>query len=339
MSPKSIGPALTLMVLAPLVAEVLPGATRFSSLFVFPIEVLVWGGGALLIRYAVSRWQLGWWSMLSLALALAVAEECLIQQTSLAPMVIRLKGVTYARAFGLNYVYFFWALIYEAVFVVFLPVYLTELIYPSRKEGLWIRKAGLFTVIPLFILGSFLAWFTWTQIARTKVFHVPVYHPPYAALVTAVAAMGVLTYLAFGPLRRIRSLQPSTRRPAAPGVRSLAPGWVGTLGGIWAIGLYGMVLLGFGEAPDFPPLVAVAAEFVLFAIVIVCISHATAGVWNAPRRMFSLIFGIMLGSMTISFLGFIWSGGPDLYFKIIVNVIAVALMIMLGRRIKNNLPA
>ena len=25
-------------------AEVLPGATRFSSLFVFPVEVCVWGG-------------------------------------------------------------------------------------------------------------------------------------------------------------------------------------------------------------------------------------------------------------------------------------------------------
>jgi hypothetical protein len=59
-------------------------------------------------RYAVGK----------TALALAIAEECLIQQTSLAPMFIRLKGETYARAFGVNYVYFLWALVYEAVFVV-----------------------------------------------------------------------------------------------------------------------------------------------------------------------------------------------------------------------------
>jgi len=47
---------------------------------------------------------------LLLALALAVAEECLIQQTSLAPMVLKLKGEVYARAYGVNYVYFLWAL-------------------------------------------------------------------------------------------------------------------------------------------------------------------------------------------------------------------------------------
>ncbi len=86
---KNSLPAITLMVLAPLIAEVLPGATRFSSIFVFPIEVLVWGGGALLIRYTVRKWQLGWINMLLLGLALSIAEEFLIQQTSVAPMVIK----------------------------------------------------------------------------------------------------------------------------------------------------------------------------------------------------------------------------------------------------------
>src|SRR5262249_25203434 len=135
---KGALPALTLVLLAPVVAEVLPGATRFSSLFVLPIEMCVWGGGALMIRYAVRRWQLGWANMLALALALAIAEECLIQQTSLAPMVLQLKGQTYARALGVNYVYFLWALVYEAVFVVILPIHLVELIFPTRREGLWV---------------------------------------------------------------------------------------------------------------------------------------------------------------------------------------------------------
>src|SRR5215467_3119869 len=92
---RRAAPGLVLMVLAPLVAEVLPGATRFSSIFVFPIELCVWGVGALLIRYAVRLQQLGWLNMLFLAVALAIAEECLIQQTSLAPLVIKLKGEVY----------------------------------------------------------------------------------------------------------------------------------------------------------------------------------------------------------------------------------------------------
>src|SRR6516165_5713288 len=152
-------PAFTLVLMAPLVAEVLPGATRFSSLFVLPVEMCVWGGGALMIRYAVRRWHLGWANMLALALALAIAEECLIQQTSLAPMVLQLKGETYARALGVNYVYMLWALVYEPVFVVLVPVHLVELIFPSRREGLWVGKAGLIATAIFFFLGSFLAWY------------------------------------------------------------------------------------------------------------------------------------------------------------------------------------
>src|SRR6185437_15698445 len=170
-------PAITLMLMGPLLAEILPGATRFSSIFVLPIEMCVWGICALLIREALRRFRLGWTSLVLLGLALAVAEECLIQQTSLAPMVIHLKGLTYARAFGVNYVYFLWALIYEPVFVVFLSVNLVELIFPKGKDGLWISRGGMFVVIPLFILGSFLAWFSWTQIARVKVFHLPPFNP------------------------------------------------------------------------------------------------------------------------------------------------------------------
>src|SRR3954449_9243788 len=146
---KRIAPAITLMLMAPLLAEVLPGATRFSSLFVFPIEVCVWGGGALLIRFAVRRWRLAWPNMLFLALALAIAEECLIQQTSLAPMVLQLKGEVYARAVGVNYVYFLWALVYEAVFVVFLPIYLVELIFSRRRDDVWVSTAALVAVAAL----------------------------------------------------------------------------------------------------------------------------------------------------------------------------------------------
>ena len=139
---RRMAPAFTLALLAPLLAEILPGATRFSAIFVFPIEVCVWGIGAVLIREVVRRKGLGWPSLLLLALVLAIAEECLIQQTSLAPLVIQLKGQVYARAFGVNYVYLLWALIYESVYVVLLPILLAELIFPARRSEGWMSKAG-----------------------------------------------------------------------------------------------------------------------------------------------------------------------------------------------------
>src|SRR3954453_6665172 len=183
---RRIAPALILALLAPLLAEVLPGATRFSAIFVFPIEVCVWGIGAVLVREVVRRKGLGWPSLQLLALVLAIAEECLIQQTSLAPLVIQIKGEVYARAFGVNYVYLLWALIYESVYVVLLPILLAEVLFPDRRDEGWMSRSGIIVSLVLFGLGSFLAWFSWTQIARIQVFHLAAYNPPLVAVLAAL---------------------------------------------------------------------------------------------------------------------------------------------------------
>jgi len=326
---KQSVPALTLVVMAPLLAEVLPGATRFSALFVFPIEMCVWGGGALAIRYAVRRWRLGWLNMLCLALALAVAEECLIQQTSLAPMVLQLKGEVYARAWGVNYVYLLWALVYEAVFVVFLPITLVELIFPDRREGLWVGKAGLVAVAALFLLGSFLAWFSWTQVARPNVFHVPVYHPPLGALLIAGSAICLLVFSALGPFRDALARESRPLRPPPP--------WsLGVAGAVWAVLWYGLVLLAFGIAPSFPPAAAVGIGLAAVAAILLCLPS-----WTADRRWhrghaFALVFGTMLGSMMAGFIGFLGAARADLSFKILVELLPVALMLALGSRIRRS---
>lgn len=325
---KNIAPAFVLMLAAPLLTEVLPGSTRFSSIFVFPIEMCVWGGGALLIRYAVRRWQLGWFNMLLMAVALAIAEECLIQQTSLAPLVIRLKGVTYARAFGVNYVYFLWAIIYESVFVVFLPVYLVELIFPARRNDLWLRKAGLFVIIPLFLLGSILAWFTWTQIARPKVFHLPVYHLSLPTVISAVTVIAVLVFTALVALRKL-ALKPAPLQSYTPWVPAIA-------GAVWATLLFGLVLLGFGIAPNFPPVIAISGGFILAIAALYLVPRWTASPNWQPVNTFALIFGTMAGSMMAGQLGFTGTTGPDLYFKIITNIIAIALMILLGLKVSKR---
>lgn len=326
---KRIAPALTLMAMAPLLTEVLPGATRFSSIFVFPIEMCVWGGGCLLIRAAVRKWQLGWVNMLLLAIALAIAEECLIQQTSLAPMVIRLKGVTYARSFGVNYVYFLWALIYEPVFVVFLPVYLVELIFPERKHETWLSKAGLIVVCIFFVLGAYLAWFSWTQIARPKVFHIPAYNPPLVAVIIAVVAMAVLIFISFSLLKD-KHVNPVPLKPWNPWLLGIA-------GALWAVILYGIVVLAFGDFPGFPPIAALGIGVLLILIALLLIPRFADDLHWQSNHVYGLIYGTMIGSMLIGFIGFWGPPNKDLYFKIIVNIIAIVWMIPLGLKIKRRL--
>jgi hypothetical protein len=325
-----MAPALLLMFLAPVMAEVLPGATRLSAIFVLPIQICVWGGGALMIRYAVKRWQLGWRNMLALALVLSIAEEFLIQQTSLAPMVIQIKGEAYARAFGVNYVYLLWALAYETVFVVFLPVVLLELLYPQRRDETWLSRAGLITVMVFFIIGCLLAWYSWTQMARVHVFHVPIYNPPIEAVLIAVAAISGLLFAALGPWRA------KLAAPAAP-LKPLSPWFIAGCGLVWAVLWYGLVLLGFGIEPAFPPSIAVTAGVLLLIVILLLLPRWTAhSAWQA-RYNYALVFGVMTGAMLAGFIGFIgWSTKPDLYFKIAANIIAVVLMIMLGLRIKSR---
>lgn len=320
-------PALVLVFLAPLLAEVLPGATRLSSLFVFPIEMCVWGGGALLIREAARRWNLGWRNVLCLALALSIAEECIIQQTSLAPMVIQIKGQVYARAFGVNYVYFLWALAYETVFVVFLPIQLAELIFSRWRREPWLGRFGLVVTPVLFTAGSFLAWFTWTQIARTKVFHQPAFRPPLLAVAAAGLAIISLIYTAVGPYRAWVARASSPLRPPSPGK-------LGVAGGIWAVPLYGLVLLGFGLAPAFPPAFAVAAGLVLIVGALVTVPRWSAHSAWERRHAFGLVFGTLLGAMLVSFVGFIGAARLDLYFKIIVDLAAAGYLAFLSRRLQ-----
>ncbi|HET7117682.1 MAG TPA: hypothetical protein VFI29_14400 [Hanamia sp.] len=325
---KNIAPAITLIFLAPLVTEILTGSTRFSSLFVFPIEIFVWGGGALLIRYVVRKWQLGWKSMLFLALVLSVAEEFLIQQTSIAPLVIHLKGVTYARALGINYVYLLWALIYESVSAVILPIYLTELIFPERKKDLWIKKGGVILFSVLFLLGSFAAWFTWTQIARVKVFHLSAYKPSFMLVATAIIVIAFLIFMASAKANK-KPLPSKQLNPPAL--------WIIMISGIiWSVLLFGLVLLGFGIQPSFPPIIALCGGLVLAVVPIYFLPKWTNNNRWGRMQTFSIIFGIMLGSMLITFVGFIGALPKDLYFKIIVDAVTILLMIRLGLKIRRE---
>ena len=282
-----------------------------------------------MIRYAVRRWRLGWLNMLCLAIVLAIAEECLIQQTSLAPMVLQLKGEVYARALGVNYVYFLWALVYEPVFVVFLPIYLVELIFPDRREDVWVNRAGLIAAIAFFLLGSYFAWYTWTRLARPNVFHVPAYSPPLEAILMAGTVICGFIVAALGPLRDRLARQSAPL--AAP------PPWlIGVLAAVWAVLWYGLVLLAFGIAPSFPPSVAVAAGLILAAGILLLLPRWTADSRWERSHQFAVILGTMLGSMMVGFVGFIGTAPVDLYFKIIVDLLAVALMIALGFKLKGQ---
>jgi hypothetical protein len=322
-----LAPGLLLMILPPAFTEWVLGGTRLSAILGFPpivfMEIVVWGGGALMLRGLARKLGLGWPSLLLFGLAIAVAEEFVIQQTSFAPVVIKLKGVEWGRAGGINYVYALWALVYEAVWVVLAPTLVAEMIFPDRRNETWLSPSGLAVLAVLFPIGSIMAWFGWTRIARVKTFGLPIYDATAAQLACAVVV--VVALLLFGIKR-----PPAFRQAVAPP----RPIFVGCLGAFWAVMWYALMLTAFGIAPHLhAPLTGVAG---LLQVSMLCVlvwwwtNHSGWGVVHA----YALLCGALLGAMAVSFFGFQGSSGADLTFKAITNVLAVALLLKLGRRLK-----
>jgi hypothetical protein len=219
-------PSLTLAILSPLIAEVLSGATKFSVIFALVPEILVWGCGALVIREVVRRWRGDWTSMLLLGLGLSIAEEFLIQQTSLAPLPFPGALAHYGRAWGVNWVYFLFMLGYESVWVVLVPVQITELIFRSRRHTPWLPNRGLVIAIFLFLIGSRIAWYAWIKRVRPVIFHLQPYHPGARVIGSGVLAIALLSILAHF-LCRVGNGKPASAYAAPP---------------VWGVAVLGFVL-------------------------------------------------------------------------------------------------
>ncbi|MCS0584075.1 hypothetical protein NX784_20970 [Massilia pinisoli] len=318
-------PALLMMILAPTFTELLLGGTRLSTLIAFPpvllMEILVWGGGAVLLRGLARKLKLGWSSLLMFALALAVAEEFVIQQTSLAPLVIQLKGVEWGRAGGINYVYALWALAYEAAWVVLFPTLVAELVFPDRRDGTWVSTPMTVVLAILFVLGAIMAWFAWTHIARVKTFHLPLYNPTRVELVAAVAVIvGLIAWgIKFPPTFG------SAWRPTSPVV-------VAGLGGLWGVLWFLLAVLAFGIAPHLSAPAVFAAGAVVLLIVVLVLPRWTLDAAWTQRHSYFLFAGALTGAMLISFLGFRGAAREDIVFKLVTNAIALLLMFFLVRK-------
>lgn len=319
-------PAITLLLLAPIIAEVLLGATRVSVIFVLIPEIMVWGGGALMIREAVRRWHAGWPSMILMGIALAVAEECMIQQTSLAPLI----GAphVYGRFLGVNWVYLFALMVYECVWVVLVPVELTELIFPTFRRQPWIGMRGLAVFGIMFVLGAYIAWYAWTQRARPKVFHVPIYNPPLLDILIALGVITLLVTTAF----RVRTL-----RLASPNISWTAPRpWLtGLATFLMALPCFLLTGIAYGAAPHLPFWIPMTGGIVWAILSLMLLQRwVSSPTWSVMHR-FALVFGALLGNMASGYL--ILASGAlliDWIGKIVLNIVAVVFMIVLARKLR-----
>jgi hypothetical protein len=323
-----MGPAWTLVFLAPFIAEVLSGATKVSILFALVPEMMVWGCGALLIREMVRRWGGGWPSLLMLGLGLSIAEEFIIQQTSLAPLPFPGVLEHYGRVAGVNWIYFLFMLGFESVWVVLVPVAVTEMIFAKRRAELWLRTRGMVIVSVVFLLGCRIAWYAWIKRARPMVLHVPDYHPAITTILAgllAIALLAVEAYLVRGTGQTIAA-------------RSAPPAWaMGLVTPVLGFPWY--VLMAFVFAPKTPRVafwVPLAAGIVWAGIAYALFRRWTSSPQWGELHTWASAFAATVVCMLAGFLGSSTWLRMDFYGKIALNVIAVVGFLMLLRAVRKR---
>jgi hypothetical protein len=327
--PRRIAPVIALVLLSPIIVDVLFGTIRVTTIVGLLPAAGGWGCGALLIRELARRRNLGWPSILLLGLALAVAEECLILQMSLAPLLgIPDPNQVYGRAFGVNWPWFLWALGYESVWAVAIPILIVEWMYPKRRNEPWIGRVGLVVSAVVFAVAGVATWYSWTQVLVPKDFPASVYRVPPSSIVAALAAIVVLVAAALNVRATPRD------EPMAAGIAP-RPWPVGIAAFATGLAWFVLVFLAYGAAPSLPVAITMAAG----------VGLAGAAAWFVHRwtsrpdwrdvHTLALVSGALLASMLAGYPLLIVSAAPPIDYagKLILNAIAVAWLIRLGRRL------
>lgn len=199
---RRLAPVLTLVVLSPLLAEVLFGATPISNLGALLPELGAYGCGALLIRELVRRRGLGWTSIVILGLAYGLIEEGLALASLFNPSLF--NAASYGgRVLGINLVWTQWTLGYHAVWSISIPILLTELLFPQHRQRSWLGRTGVIIAGILYLLGT---------LSFALIFHFIIapdfVAPPVGMAGTALLAAGLVVLALHRSSQQTNALRP-----------------------------------------------------------------------------------------------------------------------------------
>jgi len=141
---KRLSPALLLFLLSPIIGELLSGSSPPAEFFnpaIFLLLAVLYGGGAILARELMHRWDKGWPTLLTLGAAYGIAEEGLMVKSFFDPNWedLGLLG-SYGRWAGVNWVWSLHLTIYHAVFSIAIPILLVNLMFPEHRSETWISR-------------------------------------------------------------------------------------------------------------------------------------------------------------------------------------------------------
>jgi len=148
-------PALSLFLLAPLIAEYLLGSLSFSQLALFPIMALMYGAGALFVREVTRRTGRGWPTIILLGLAYGVIEEGLATQSLFNPHYLGLHLLDYGfiPSLGIGAPWTVYVVVLHVAWSIAVPIAFVEAIFADRRTAPWLQKTGFAISGVVYVLG------------------------------------------------------------------------------------------------------------------------------------------------------------------------------------------
>jgi len=150
---RIVGPALVLLFLAPLCGEMLsssmPPAEWLNPIGVV-LVVILYGGGAILVRELTFRWGKGWPTLLVLGAAYGILEEGLMCKSFFDPQWMDVGTLgSYGRWLGVNWIWSLCLTAFHATISTVIPITLVGLMFPKRRDESWAGKPLLMVLAVL----------------------------------------------------------------------------------------------------------------------------------------------------------------------------------------------
>jgi hypothetical protein len=204
-------------------------------------------------------------------------------------------------------------------------VQVTELFFPRRAAQPWLGQRGIITACIVFLLGSCIAWYGWTQQARPRL-HAAAYHPPLGMIVLGCGAIAVLMALAW-LVRDFGQPRPDDRRRTAPA-------WLGGLTAfVMGAGWFELIGENFASNPLQPFWIAIAAgsawaaaAFALF------VWWSSRPAWSRAHR-FAAATGAILACMAAPYLTIATWPEIDVVGEAIFDALALIGFVLLARKV------
>ena len=317
-------PVVVLFVLAPIIAELLFGATPLSNIDSFPLGLLIYGGGAVLIRELARRRGPGWGRIALMGAAYGIVEEGLALQSMFDPTLFNAADYG-GRLFGVNWIWSEWTVGYHIIWSITAPILLVELLFPTRRAEPWLGRVGVAIDGVLYVLGvaAYVAIF---RFVVAPDFHAPIVLPIMAVLVVVVLVAPALAW----PTSPEAVPEPITRQNAPP------PWLVGGVGLLAAAAWFVLLSLPTAWRTDGLALTALVGALALAAIIGLLLRQWSAAPgWNDLHRL-ALVWGALLVDMGMGYFR-ITAGNPtDQMAQGVMSLVTIVLLAIFTWRVRQR---